>query len=454
MELERCGCSLGRYFTIFDNSHSISTLVDIHRNLRQRRRQRHAIGYETSLNQYRFTFTTRLGIPGKDLYKWEERAHQEGLIEMSHEFLCVKKNGSSYWSSQFLAKNDRDQYEIYKNIIWFFVRRNAIDHGKKIRSKRPLDRLDTPCNGSDTPSPPYHATPSDSTTTEEGIDSPPSSQSSESSQGSAPESAQNNTLPISYSRTYSPDELAGEVSAQPRRESRMQDARDNLRHTRLYRQSNIGINHTERGDIPSVPLVSTGTQTGLETDEYRERDANAPPPSSMNTNNASQQSDQNTNEEYEHRQARESLEYGQKSPSPAFQIPRSTSPEPKPNINLIFSYDALPGLNIRLSYGEEIFSFSREQLFRELCWQHEFEWLLICLQSPGVLYPEYIPKADGREFRKVMARFEQIVDAMKRDYAEVERDTVIEIAFVPVCKGHSRTVMIEAWLKRMTESRG
>lgn len=382
---------------------------------------------------------------------------------MSHEFLCVERNGSLYWFSQFSAKDERDQYEIYKNIIWFFVRRNATDHGKKIRSKRPSDRIDTLYNGSDTPSPPYNATPSDHTTTEEGIDSPPSSQSSGSSQGSARQPVQNNTLPISYIRTYSPDELAEEEiddllrpgpSAQPRRVSRMQDARDNIGHARLYRQSNIAINQIEHDDIPSVPLVSTGTQTGLETDEYRERDANAPPPSSMNTNNASQQYDQNANEEYEPRQARESLGYREKSPSPTCQIPRSASPEPKPNINLIFSYDALPGLNIRLSYGEEIFAFSREQLFRELCWQHEFEWLLICLQSPGVLYPEYIPKADGREFRKVMARFEQIVDAMKRDYAEIERDVVIEIAFVPVCTGHSRTVMIEAWLKRMAESRG
>ncbi|KAG9497224.1 hypothetical protein J7337_012017 [Fusarium musae] len=174
----------------------------------------------------------------------------------------------------------------------------------------------------------------------------------------------------------------------------------------------------------------------------------------MNTNNASQQPQQSANEEYEHRHARESLEYREKSPSPTCQIPRSASPDPQPNINLDFSYDALPGLNIRLPYGEEIFSFSRERLFQELCWQHEFEWLLICLQSPGVLYPEYIPKADGREFRKVMARFEQIVDGMKRDYAEIQRNAVIEIAFVPVCKGHSRTVMMEAWLKRMAESRG
>ncbi|KAF5645927.1 uncharacterized protein FTJAE_2357 [Fusarium tjaetaba] len=295
------------------------------------------------------------------------------------------------------------------------------------------------------------------------IDPPPPSQTSESSQGSAPEPAQNNTLPISYSRTYSPDELAEEAVddllrhgpiAQPRRVSRMHDARGDIGHTRLYRQSNIGIDQTERGDIPSVPLVSTGTQTGLETDEYRERDANAPPPSSMNTNNASQQSQQSANKEYEPMHARESLEYREKSPSPTCQIPRSASPDPQPNINVTFSYDALPGLNFTLPYSEEIFSFSRERLFQELCWQHEFEWLLICLQAPGVLYPEYIPKADGRGFRKVMARFEQIVDAMKRDYAEVQRDAVIEIAFVPVCKGHSKTVMMEAWLKRMAESRG
>ncbi|KAF4343651.1 hypothetical protein FBEOM_2391 [Fusarium beomiforme] len=241
---------------------------------------------------------------------------------------------------------------------------------------------------------------------DEGVDPLTSSQSSQSSQNSIPEAAQNNTRPIPYGDIHSQDELA-----------------DN---------------------------------TGFETDEYRERNPDAPPPSSMNTNNASQQFEQDNQNRHQSRprQARDSIEYGQRSPSPVFQPPRSASPRPKPNIYLTFSYDALPGLNIRLTYGEELFSFPREQVFRELGWQHDFEWLLITLEAPGVLFPERVPKADSTGFRMVMARFEQIVDAMKRDYAELERDVVIEIAFVPECKGHSRTVLVDAWQKRLDKSQG
>lgn len=93
-------------------------------------------------------------------------------------------------------------------------------------------------------------------------------------------------------------------------------------------------------------------------------------------------------------------------------------------------------------------------MFRLLGWQHDFDWLLISLETPGALFPERIPRDDNREFRKVMARFEQIACAMKRDYAEIGRDAVIEVAFVPECKGHSRTVLQDGWRKRLEESRG
>jgi hypothetical protein len=243
--------------------------------------------------------------------------------------------------------------------------------------------------------------------------------------------------------------------AQPRRLSRMQDIQANFREARLDERSINGVNRNERGNNPSAPTATVGTQTGFETDEYRDRDANAPPPSSMNTNNASQQSGQ-ASQNRDQRQSgepRESIEHEQRSPTP-FEAPRTASPEPKPKIDLIFSYDALPGFNLRLFHGEEMFSFSHEQLFQETGWQHDFDWLLISLKAPAVLFLERIPKADNREFRKVMARFEQIVDTMKRDYAELERDAVIEVSFVPECKGHSGTVMVDAWKKRLDKSRG
>ncbi|KAF5531673.1 hypothetical protein FMEXI_12819 [Fusarium mexicanum] len=218
----------------------------------------------------------------------------------------------------------------------------------------------------------------------------------------------------------------------------------------------MGVNHRERESNPSAHTTSTGTQTGFETDEYRDRDPNAPPPSSMNSNNASQQSQQANHNETQPRisRVRDSIESEQSSPSPPSEVPRSPSPEPKPNIDLIFSYDVLPGLNLRLVHGEEIFLIPREQMFRLLNWQHDFDWLLISLEAPGVLFQERISRDDNQEFRKVMARFEQIACAMKRDYAEIGRNAVIEIAFVPECKGHSRTVLLDAWQRRWERSHG
>ncbi|KAI8407566.1 hypothetical protein FOFC_13004 [Fusarium oxysporum] len=399
---------------------------------------------------------------------------------MAHEYLCVCENGSLYWpstSDDGSLRYSRDQYEIYTNIVWFFLRRNLKDIGKRLRSTR--SRTTTAANNgrrsrnplnilgseSPTPSPPDHDSPNYAAAANEDGDSSSSSESPQSSQTPRQDEAMNNRRPIPYGRAYSPDELAEEgineslqpiPDAQPRRVSRMQDLQDNLRHIGPDPRPNMGVDHRERGNNPSAHTTSTGTQTGFETDEYRDRDPNAPPPSSMNSNNASQQSQQayHNNNQPRPRRPRDSIEYGQRSPSPPYGVPRSPSPEPKPNIDLIFSYDVLPGLNLRLAHGEEIFSFPREQVFRLLGWQHDFDWLLISLETPGALFPERIARDDNREFRKVMARFEQIACAMKRDYAEIGRDAVIEVAFVPECKGHSRTVLQDGWRKRLEESRG
>ncbi|EXL81313.1 hypothetical protein FOPG_05341 [Fusarium oxysporum f. sp. conglutinans race 2 54008] len=479
MELA-CGCSLGQYLAMFATPGSISDLVDIRRNLRQRSRQRGATSYQASLEQFRSQFMTRLRISDKDLIDRNDVVHQKGLIEMAHEYLCVCENGSLYWpstSDDGSLRYSRDQYEIYTNIVWFFLRRNLKDIGKRLRSTR--SRTTTAANNgrrsrnplnilgseSPTPSPPDHDSPNYAAAANEDGDSSSSSESPQSSQTPRQDEAMNNRRPIPYGRAYSPDELAEEgineslqpiPDAQPRRVSRMQDLQDNLRHIGPDPRPNMGVDHRERGNNPSAHTTSTGTQTGFETDEYRDRDPNAPPPSSMNSNNASQQSQQayHNNNQPRPRRPRDSIEYGQRSPSPPYGVPRSPSPEPKPNIDLIFSYDVLPGLNLRLAHGEEIFSFPREQVFRLLGWQHDFDWLLISLETPGALFPERIARDDNREFRKVMARFEQIACAMKRDYAEIGRDAVIEVAFVPECKGHSRTVLQDGWRKRLEESRG
>ncbi|CVK98148.1 uncharacterized protein FMAN_12231 [Fusarium mangiferae] len=369
------------------------------------------------------------------------------------------------------------EYRIYTNIVWFFLRKNLKDSGKRLRSTR--SRTTAAANGrrsrnpsnvlgseSPTPSPPERESPDHAAAVDnEDGDSSSSSESPQSSQPPRQHEAINDRRPIPYGRTCSPDELAGYgidesghliPDAQPRRVSQMQDLQDNLRHMGPDPRPNMVIDHREPASNPPAHTTSTGTQTGLETDEYRDRDPNAPPPSSMNSNNASQQSQQANQNGNQPRpiRPRNSIESGQRSPSPPSEVPRSPSLEPKPNIDLIFSYDVLPGFNLRLAHGEEIFLFPRELVFRLLNWQHDFDWLLVSLEAPGVLFQERIFRDDNHEFRKVMARFEQIACAMKRDYAEMGRSAVIEVAFVPECKGHSRTVLLDAWQRRWERSHG
>ncbi|KAF5563668.1 hypothetical protein FPHYL_5066 [Fusarium phyllophilum] len=480
MELD-CGCSLGQYLAIFATSGSISDLADIRRNLRQKSRQKGATAYQAGLEQFRSQFMTRLRTSGKDLIDRNDIVHQKGLIEMAHEYLCFCENGPLYWpstSDDGSLRYPRDQYEIYTNIVWFFLRRNLKDSGRRLRSTRP--RTTTAANNgrrprnpsnvlgseSPTPSPPQHESPynAEAAANEDG-DSSSSSESPQPSQTPRQDEIMNNRRAVPYGRTCSPDELAGYgidesghliPDAQPRRVSQMQDLQDNLRHMGPNPRPNMGVGHGALGSNPSAHTTSTGTQTGLETDEYRDRDPNAPPPSSMNSNNASQQSQLANHNENQHRlsRVRDSIESEQRSPSPPSEVPRSPSPEPKPNIDLIFSYDVLPGFNLRLAHGEEIFLLPREHIFRLLNWQHDFDWLFISLEAPGVLFQERVPRNDNQEFRKVMARFEQIACAMKRDYAEIGRSAVIEVAFVPECKGHSRTVLLDAWQRRWERSHG
>ncbi|KAF5647980.1 hypothetical protein F52700_1194 [Fusarium sp. NRRL 52700] len=476
-----CGCSLGQYLAMFATSGSISDLGDIRRNLRQKSRQKGATAYQASLEQFRSQFMIRLRLSGKDLIDRSDVVQQKGLINMAHEYLCVCKNGSLYWrstSDDGSLRYPRDQYEIYTNIVWFFLRRNLNDLGKRLRSRRsetttaanngrrPRNPRNVLGSESPTPSPPEHEGPyNTSAAANEDGDSSSSSESPQSSQTPRHDEAMNGRRPMHYGRTYSPDELAGYgideaghliPDAQPRRVSQMQDLQNNLRHMGPNPRPNVGDGHGEHGSNPSAHTTSAGTQTGFETYEYRDRDPNAPPPSSMNSNNASQQSQQANHNENQPRsmRVRDSIECDQSSPSLPSEVPRSPSPEPKPNVDLIFSYDVLPGANLRLSHGEEIFLFPREQVFRLLNWQHDFDWLLLSLDAPGVLFQERIPRDDNREFRKVMARFEQIACAMKRDYAEMGRSAVIEVALVPECKGHSRTVLLDAWQRRWERSHG
>ncbi|EWG52325.1 hypothetical protein FVEG_11100 [Fusarium verticillioides 7600] len=333
--------------------------------------------------------------------------------------------------------------------------------------RRPRNPSNVLGSESPTPSPPDHEGPYNAVAAaNEDGDSSSSSESPQSSQTSRQDKIMHNRRAAPYRINYSPDELAGYgidesghliPDAQPRRVSQMQDLQDNLRHTGPNPRPNMGVDHGERGSNPSAAhTTSTGTQTGLETNECRDRDPNAPPPSSLNSNNSTQQSQQANRNDNQSRPmgVRESIESEQMPSSPPSEIPRSLSPEPKPSVDLIFSYDILPGLNFRLAHGEEIFLFPRELVFRLLNWRHDFDWLLISLEAPGVLFQERIPRNDNQEFRKVMARFEQIACAMKRDYAEMGRSAVIEVAFVPQCKGHSRTVLLDAWQRRWERSQG
>ncbi|KAF4959663.1 hypothetical protein FSARC_10650, partial [Fusarium sarcochroum] len=251
-----------------------------------------------------------------------------------------------------------------------------------------------------------------------------------------------------FGQEFSPDPLAGDSQQQQvfrsnttrRHVRRLQDVDGHLRRITIgpmpqldnleqVARDEAELNHNALTVNPSGPTVSTGTQTTFESDEARpNRDANAPPPSSMNTNanNSSQESMDDNHGNREHETApgrtRGPSEESVEEPSRPPLSRSSTAPQvTKGNVDLVLSYDALPGFNMRLRPIINFFSCSLKSFFEELCWQDNFDQIFVFLEAPGIFIVEIVFKDDEKEFQAVLTR-----------------NVVIEISLEPRIEGHTR----------------
>jgi len=133
------------------------------------------------------------------------------------------------------------------------------------------------------------------------------------------------------------------------------------------------------------------------------------------------------------------------------ETPRPFNPFPAAKkIDLIFSYDVFPGFNVPFHPAGDIFTYSLHRFLHEVNWQAP-EVLLICLEAPGRTHMDLVFKNDEDHFELVMRRFKQIALRLKADYKRLKMDAVIEIALEPVVKGHTHSMLVDAWCRAGTK---
>ena len=187
--------------------------------------------------------------------------------------------------------------------------------------------------------------------------------------------------------------------------------------------------------------ISIGTQTGDE--ERQRRDANAPPPSSYNSSQQSRHSLQDNHDN------RASGTEDAPTPSSVQEIPRPFNPPQATKINLVVSYDVFPGFNVRFQPAGDIFTYSLHRFLHEVNWQAP-DVLLICLEAPGRTHMDLVFKNDEDHFGLVMRRFKQIALRLMADYKRLEMNAVVDISLEPVVKGHSHSMLFDAWCRAGT----
>ncbi|KAM0502221.1 hypothetical protein ACHAP8_003758 [Fusarium lateritium] len=359
---------------------------------------------------------------------------------------------------------------LYYNILCYFIRKNKIDSKSRLRSKRPRDeevafvsrprqrrRLRTPESESPSPSPMPSLHDSNSDERESPL---PSSQDSYSTGIPAQAEARQRIYQIIPRVNESPDELAQDYdeeqpmvpNLQQRHVSRLGDEHGNISRISLGRQP---VPHAPRTDL-HARNISTGTQTAFGVDQQRQwRVADAPPPSSFDTNNTSQQrhgSVGNRVNEAEEPASQSSVEDIPRLFDIPLIHPRMAIPEPDFKIDLVVSYDCIPGRNVLFEPNGDIFSYSLAKFLSQVNWQSEPEVLLICLQAPGTspatpvrTWMDMVFKNDEDKFQGVLRRFRQIFLDEQFNFTRVKRDAVIEITFENMVEGHTHGAHVDAW---------
>ncbi|GKU20056.1 unnamed protein product [Fusarium langsethiae] len=476
-------CLLHQHYTIFNNIDSIRTLQDVRSHLKRQNGRKGANEFRSTLESFPKGFETRDGTVGTQLLQLDDEDHQKGLVRMAHAYLCISGHGRAHWpegSNDNTLEYPRDEKKIYYYVLCYFIRKNITDSGSKLRSKRPRDEerafmpipprrrrrlisvIESPISS---PTPPLTQSPTPLIYDSDESEAPyPSSQDSLSTGISRQEEPRQEAYQIVPRANESPDELAQDhdeerpmvqPNLQQRHVNRIGDEHGNLSRISLGQQP------TPRGPRTNLHErnVSTGTQTTFGADQQRrQRDADAPPPSSLDTNNSSQQSHNPASDkanEAEEPASQNSVEDIPRPFAAPLALPRMAIPEPDFKIDLVVSYDVIPGYNVLFEPSDDIFAYSLKGFLNKVNWKNEPEVLLIFLLAPGTspatpvrTWMERVSKNDEDKFQLVLRRFKQIVRGLQYDFARVKMDAVIEIAFEDMVEGHTHSPLVDAWCNR------
>ncbi|QPC71920.1 hypothetical protein HYE68_002672 [Fusarium pseudograminearum] len=509
MNQRGCNCLLNQHYAIFQGTGSISTctLNDVKNKLKRKSRGRGVNKFLSTLELIRTHYKTTDGIAGTQLLQLNNKIHQRGLIEMAHAYLCVFGHGRAHWpqgsnDGTFEYPRDENQYtpphqqcrmvpadmsdRIYFNVLCYFIRKNIAKSGKRMRSKRPRDddgvlmprppkrrRRQTPESESPSPSPPLPLEPSpppspSPSTSPFLYDSDESDTPLHPSQDShlngvfRQDEARQDVYQIIPRANESPDELAQDDEQRPTVQPDLQQRHVNRLGDKHGNISRISLGHqpTPRGRHTNFHgrNILIGTQTTPSVN--RQRDANAPPPSSLDTDSNSQQTQNPVSDkanEGEEPASQSSIEDVPRVFGALLVHPRMAVPKPEVKIDLVVSYDVIPGRNVLFQDKDYIFKYSLKGFLDEVNWQNEPEVLLVCLQAPGTspampvrTWIEWVFKRDEDKFQLVLRRFKQIYLDLKYHFARAKMDAVIEIAFENMVEGHTHSHLVDAWCGRAT----
>ncbi|RGP69990.1 hypothetical protein FSPOR_4280 [Fusarium sporotrichioides] len=459
------------------------TLNDARSQLKRQNRRKGANEFRSTLESFPKRFETRDGTVGTQLLQLDNEDHQKGLVRMAHAYLCISGHGRAHWpegSNDNTLEYPRDENKIYYYVLCHFIRKNITDSGSKLRSKRPRDEerafmprpprrrrrlisvIESPIPS---PTPPLTRSPMPLIYDSDESEAPhPSSQDSLSTGISGQEEPRQEAYQIVPRADESPDELAQDhdeeqpmvqLNLQQRHVNRIGDEHGNLSRISLGQQP------TPRGPRTNLHErnISTGTQTTFGADQQRrQRDADAPPPSSLDTNNSSQQTHIpiiDKENEAEEPASQSSVEDIPRPFATPLAHPRMAIPEPEFKIDLVVSYDVIPGLNRPFEPRGDIFTYSLKGLLDQFNWQSEPEVLFICLQAPGTspatpvrTWMDGVFKNNEDKFQLVLRRFKQIFLGLQYEFTRVKMDAVIEIAFENMVEGHTHSPLVDAWRNR------
>ncbi|RSL67871.1 hypothetical protein CEP53_002786 [Fusarium sp. AF-6] len=147
MTSANCTCPLADYqMIVADNGKPTDTMTNIAEGLGHSiRGRKDDHRFADIVKAYPSRFTSSAGISGHQLLRWNNRLHLQGLVEMTHEFLCTSGNGPLFWPDEnenghkdpLRYSEDRD--EIFEEMVRLFFKINDNQRTKQkrlLRSRR------------------------------------------------------------------------------------------------------------------------------------------------------------------------------------------------------------------------------------------------------------------------------------------------------------------------------